>query len=1087
MIHPFERRLLTAAILVLGLATAASAQKTTGDITGTITDQTGAILPGVTITAVCSATNLTRTAVSDTQGGYSIPELPPCVYKVSSDLSGFKTVIRDVQVAVNAVSKADFKLELGTQSESITVEGVAPLVEFSDKLNNYVDEKRIEQIPLSGRDFNSVIAVTPGVQRRPGGGFLAVNISGSRTTSNNYMIDGISNNDRFYGDSVMNQTGVVGVPATLVPMDAIAEFTVEQTPSAEFGTKGGGVVNVVMKSGSNQVHGSGYYFRHDDWTDSTNYFLQQAGQPTTPVKNQQFGGTFGGPLKKDKTFFFGYYEGQRLSVLSPYQAQVPMPTEIAAARSAIAAAGLTTNPIGEALLKYYPTSPSGSMAIQTPNVSDMNTFAIKIDHQLNTNNLINGRIFYGRSFQSAPAFVGELTPAAGVGPTDMFNSVTNPTAGTLMGLVWNSTLSTTTFLETRFGFDRISQTIGINNNVDPRSLGLDTGPLDQADFGVPAVYMGTFGSIGGVAGYPITTAPTESYNGSSSLTTTRGQHTIKVGGSFERATTYSVRDRARTSLVINTSNDVAALEQLLLGRFDSAGRSFGATQRNLYQNSAAAYVSDDWKMTSRLTISGGLRFDWFGPMGEINGLAGNFIPGQGLVRLGQGLDQLYNNQNDLGPRAGFAWDVTGDGKTSIRGGYSLAYDVLNFKTLHSPNTTWGGLAAQAGVVSEPIEGIGVYSKSLNGLGSVAAINGAASCVDPVTGRGDYVCAVTGVPLFGGNPAGTPPFNAFAVPLNFKTPRYHYFHMSVQREVFKENAITVSYVGSRGRDLAMYRDINGTPVGTPLNAIQQNRPYYGQFPDLKHIIEVTNDGRSWYDSVQFSWRQNNWHGINTQYNYTLSRCRDYNSSNYSGRNNFPVLNNPYDPSANLGPCDYDVPQNFNVSGSYQLPETNRLGTIGRGWQIGTVFTALSGRPFTANLATQDKTGQDTYATRAMCLAAPVYDYSNPDAFITNVSQAFGVPGPNQIGSCGRNSLRGPGFAQWDMNFVKVFQPASGVQVQARWEIFNLLNRVNLGSPLTTNVRSGLFGQIGSTPDVDAGNPVMAAGGARAMQWAVKVLF
>src|SRR5438034_6385670 len=257
-------------VLLLGLTAPAYAQKTTGDITGTVTDTTGAVLPGVAVTAVCTATNSTRTATSDAQGGFSLPELAVCVYRVTAEIQGFKTTAREVQVAVNTVAKADFRLEVGAQSKSVTVEGVAPLVEFSDKLNNYVDTERITELPLSGRDFNSLLAVTPGVQRDPGGGFLAVSISGARKTSNNYMIDGISNNDRYYGDSVLNQTGVVGVPATLVPMDAIAEFTIQQTPSAEFGVKGGAAINVVMKSGTNQVHGTSYYFRHDDWSDAPN-------------------------------------------------------------------------------------------------------------------------------------------------------------------------------------------------------------------------------------------------------------------------------------------------------------------------------------------------------------------------------------------------------------------------------------------------------------------------------------------------------------------------------------------------------------------------------------------------------------------------------------------------------------------------------------------------------------------------------------------------------------------------------------------------------------------------------------------------
>src|SRR6266581_1223204 len=362
-------------LFAIMLVAPALAQKTTGDITGTIVDSTGAVLPGVTVTATCPATNFTRTTTTDAQGGFSLPELPICVYKVTAELPGFKTLARDTQVAVHTVTKADFKLAVGAQSETITVEGVVPLVEFSDKLNNNVDTNRIVDIPLSGRDFNSLLAVTPGVQRDPGGGFLAISISGARRTSNNYMIDGISNNDRYYGDSVLNQTGVVGVPATLVPMDAIAEFTVQQTPSAEFGVKGGGAINVVMKSGTNQPHGTAYYFRHDDWTDSPNYFVKKEGGSTTPVKNQQYGGTFGGPIRKDRTFFFGYFEGQRLAVTSPYQAQVPTPAQIGAARARIQAAGLTANPVGENLLKFYPVDPAGIVTVNSANVANMSTFS----------------------------------------------------------------------------------------------------------------------------------------------------------------------------------------------------------------------------------------------------------------------------------------------------------------------------------------------------------------------------------------------------------------------------------------------------------------------------------------------------------------------------------------------------------------------------------------------------------------------------------------------------------------------------------------------------------------------------------------
>src|SRR2546426_7862214 len=349
--------------LTLAFASTGLAQKTTGDITGTVTDATGAILPGVTVNAVCTDTNLTRTAVSDAQGGFRIPELPVCVYRVTAELQGFKTVSRETPIAANGVAKVDCRLEVGTMSETVTVEGVSPLIEFSDKLNNRVDSQRVESMPLSGRDFNSLLNVTPGVQHQPGGGFQAVNISGARTSSNNFMIDDISNNDRYYGDSVMNQPGVVGVPATLVPMDAIGDFTVQQTPSAEFGVKGGAAINVVMKSGGNVAHGTGYYFRHDHWTDAPNFFVKRAGGDTTPAKNHQDGGPLRGPASKKKNLLFGAYDGQRLAVTSPYVVKVPTPAQVAAARARIASAGLQVNPIGENLLKYYPTDASGNINV----------------------------------------------------------------------------------------------------------------------------------------------------------------------------------------------------------------------------------------------------------------------------------------------------------------------------------------------------------------------------------------------------------------------------------------------------------------------------------------------------------------------------------------------------------------------------------------------------------------------------------------------------------------------------------------------------------------------------------------------------
>ena len=594
---------------------------------------------------------------------------------------------------------------------------------------------------------------------------------------------------------------------------------------------------------------------------------------------------------------------------------------------------MTVNPIGENLLKYYPTDESGKQTINGVSFADMDTFSVKIDHRFNSNNMVNGRFFYGYSNQSAPAGnVGEIVPPSSVGPADMFNTFINPPQNTaLFGLVWNSTLSSHTLLETRMGYNTIGQTLDPKNNkVDPEvawprhRTARSGGPwssralsrvfrlyrrrrrvsdLNQSHFVVERVVVADAHA--------------------------RCQHTMKMGGSWDLGKNHSLRNRARTVLTASggTFDNVDSLVALLLGRFDTAGRSFGSTDRSMSQPSFGVFFNDEWRVSPRLTVSGGLRYDIHWPVSEANDLESKFMPTQGrLVRVGNGIDQLYDTSHNWGPRAGLAWDVTGDGRTSFRTGYALTYDLPDFKYIHSPNTTWSGLGARAGAMTNP--DLDVFSVSLAGSTAELPDSLLATCINPNTGAsGDYICAQPGVPLYGNSPNGQPPFNAWSIIDNYKTPRVHYYHATFQREIFRSNAVTVSYVLSRGHDLNWFRDINGPPVGTPSNRIQQSRPFYSVAPDLGHIIQMNNDGKSWYDAMQLSYRQNAWHGINSQYNYTLSKCEDYASDNSRGRNNFPVANNPYDPALNKGPCDFDRRHNFNIAGVYTIPGD---GPIAGGW-------------------------------------------------------------------------------------------------------------------------------------------------------------
>jgi len=1160
-----------ACVLVCLFQLPSFAQKITGDLTGTITDKSGAVVPNVSVTVVSIATGATRSATTNPSGNYTVPELAVGTYKVKASAQGFKTSARNADVAAGAVTKADFTLEVGERTETVEVEGVAPLVELSPNDNNYVDSKKIENVPLNGRDFNSLLAITPGVQREPGGGFLAISINGARTTSNNYFIDGLYNNDRYYGDSAINQTGILGIPAVTFPPEAIEELSVQETPSAEFGVKGGAPILLNMKSGTNVWHGSGTWVNHNGLGDADNYFAnhnsddcQGPGEcKPTPIHNNQFNVTVGGPIIKDKAFFFLYYEGQRNKSLAVKSRNVPTPDEIAGAEQDIASQGLTIDPVGQTLLNYFPTSPTGILVQQTPSTASNNEFGVKFDYKLSANNSLAVRYIFGDSLQVGPPFAG-LPPSSGFNP-DLFNSIA-PSRAQMAGVSWTWNIAANKILESRLGYTRFAQLIDVNNKINPQSLGIDTGPLSPADFGVPYVYMyhlGYGGYIGGVQGYPLSTRPDATWDWSEHLSWVKGNHTIKLGGNFQRAYTNSIRNEARTGLALGyfsyylgypswvlptcqqpsaptpcdpsaTPGVGADVEELLLGKADNANRAFGDTHRHITQNSVGFYIQDDWKIKPRFTLSYGLRYEINGTMRDTNNLEANFEPSaiatQGLVQVGQGISGIHNvDYHDFGPHLGFAWDLFGNGRTALRAGYSLTYDVPNFGTLASP---YEFARAHTGVFTQA--DLGYFNVSESGAATLAPNDPGSTCYDPSTGVGDYICfdSATNGPLFGTSPAGSPPFNAFSVVNNFRTPRYHNFNLSLQNELFRNNVLTVTYSGQRGRDLVIYSDINASPLGSPCSSdsdCDPYRPLSSVFTDsngdplYRHVIQATNKGTSQYDSLQVSYNQRAWHGLDTQYNLTWSKCYDLNSVNRGGQGDYPQINNVNpvgstalavpDYAENRGLCDHDVRLNFNIGGVYAFPAMRALGKrLGNGWEMSTIFTAISGRPMGVfKNGSSDPTGQGLTGTaiRANYDGTPIhYNTRDPDHYVVETFTApgqadpcgnvdangglplspFYLPCGGMPGNAARNILIGPGLSQWDLSLIKNTPINEKLSVELRWEVYNVLNRANFSRySINNTVTSPDFGSLTETPDVASGNPVIAQGGPRNMNFTLKFKF
>src|SRR5215470_16331313 len=590
-------RILRGAFVLLLTSLIASiplfAQKITGDISGTVTDPSGAAVGNATITAVNLGTNEKATATTNDTGFYRIFNLAPGQYRVSVNVAGFKSMERQATVSIALITESNFSLVVGTRAETVEVQSVAPLIETSeDRLSTLFDDKLVADLPNNGRDFNNLLDAVPGVQRSPGGGFQSLNINGQRATSNNFAVDGIPNNDRYYGESSLGQAAISGTAAALIPLEGISEFNVQSNPGAEYGVRGGSVINIGLKSGTNEIHGSAFWDRHTDAFDARNWFASEV----TPFRLNQFGASGGFPIKKDKAFLFLSYQGFHLKNVFPSQVDVPSPAEIFDATQCVttgvnpntsgegpfAAVGGapvclnsgpgpgsdqifgtaddgTVNSIGANLLSFIPTSATGSANIAANNALDLNNFHVKFDYVFNQKHRISVKYLFGDSLGNQPAAPG--VPQS-VGPLatnkNMWNSVA-PTRAQLAGINYTWTITPTKVLESRFGYQRFSQRIGVNNNIDPNALGLNTGPLgsgpeDTENFGVPAMYyLGYFGpsgypTVGGIQGYPIVTRPDASYDWQEHFTMIKGNHTIKVGGQYQDAFTKSRRDRARSNL-----------------------------------------------------------------------------------------------------------------------------------------------------------------------------------------------------------------------------------------------------------------------------------------------------------------------------------------------------------------------------------------------------------------------------------------------------------------------------------------------------------------------------------------------------------
>src|SRR6202790_834570 len=714
-------------LAILALGTAASAQTFRGTILGTVTDTSGASVPGASVTIRNIDTGLVRTVVTSDDGSYSAPELPLGSYTISIEKAGFKTgKVTAVKVEVNSELRADVVLQTGELTQTVEViGGELPMVEStSNTLGGIVEGKIAQSLPVNGRDYQKLILLVPGAASAPDGitdspgSYGTVSVNGARGRSNNYLLDGTDMNDGYRNDPAINEGGVFGTPATILPIEAIAEIRVASNFEAEYGRSAGAAINIVTKSGTNAFHGTGFDFLRNTALNARNYFNTVSSGPQQPFHMNQFGGAIGGPIFKDKTFFFVDYEGVRETGQEASPACVPIAADISA-NAPVPGNLASINPVVQKLLALNPwpqaTSPTTdcyanggtNAALATPFSNHVDNGIVKIDHSFNQSNLLTGRYYIGDSTQLFPLAL------TGGGLLPNYNTRV-PTRVQLISISYVSTLTPSIINESRLGWNRFAEGFfSQDRNFDPSSIGLDTvgaGTPNNGNpynFGMPVILVSGLAQLGADKADPRQRVDTN-WHYIDNISWKSGKHDIKFGYEFRRTSVSQFFNRTfRGKLQFANQFDPltgtlkeTSLQAFLAGLPTGGTQGSGSTNRNTFENSHAFYVQDSIRFTRRFTLNLGLRYDYFGIVQEKHGMFTNVDPTTGQVfPVGNG--RLYQpDYNNWAPRISAAWDITGQGRTVVRAGYGIFYDAVSqdmflghlpYSSSFAPGAAYSGL------------------------------------------------------------------------------------------------------------------------------------------------------------------------------------------------------------------------------------------------------------------------------------------------------------------------------------------------------------------------------------------------------------
>ncbi len=1034
------------AFFVLFLATTAGIlAQSTASLGGTVTDGSGGVVPGAAVVARNQATGVEFSTTTDSAGAYLFPSLPIGTYRLETKATNFQTsVLTDIKLEVASSQTRDIQLKIGQASQVVEIVADAITVETNtNSMSQVISDKTVQEIPLNGRHFTDLSLLTAGTVTPPANGFLtaplrgqgsfAINTAGQREDTTNWLVNGINLND-----PVQNQ--ITFQP----PIDTLAEYKIDNsTFPAQYGRNSGAIVNLATRSGSNEYHGEAFDFLRNNALDARNFFNPKVlsngtPQAQAPLQRNDFGATFGGPIKKNKLFFFLAYEGIRQNQAVTVSSPVPSINQRNAVTSTAVQDLLSLVPVANLVGNGDPADPNTFtlFAGGTAAKVNLNQGSADIDYVISDRDRIHGYFVYQRDLRQEPQ---QSTNLPGFGDT-------RDGKRSLMTLSEDHVFSSTLTNTVRLGYNRI-HLFFTPTQLDPTAFGINMPAGGPGAVGLPNIVVTGAMSFGGPVGEPQGRGDTTVVL-NDTLSWLRGRHTFTFGGEIRRGYNNNVALNVGSFSYPNLNaflNDAATSFSVLLG----------AGNDRITIPSYAGFAQDSYKLTSNFTINLGLRYEWNSTPYEARDRFTNFDLATGtLIPASQ---PYQTNNKNFEPRIGFAWDPFKDGKTSVRAGYAITTQAANSNII-------------TGLSSSP-----PFALPLNiGAANIRLENPSA--------------AVSTVSL--GPSLINPDFkNAYAQDWN----------LSIERQLTSSMGLTVAYVGTKGTHLQITENYNQPllvggdydvvrpyltlPTSSPILPAQCAAPNppctFGS-----NLNRVDSPGNSNYNALWITLKKNLARGLQFSTSYTWSKAFDYNS--LSSAESIP-LQNAYDPRGDYGLSEYDVRNRIVFSGFYELPFKRENRFIG-GWQVGVITQAQSGSPLTplstVNVAASVPGKNITLALRPDLTAAPQITGDPNQWFVDKTVFVAPCDSTTKLchpGGMARDSVRGPDFVNTDFNISKNTKLNEKMNLIFRTEFFDIFNHPNFGNP-SLAVGTANFGRIFSTRF-----PTGDFGSARQIQFGLKLQF